>query len=80
LTLARKTYLPTKSCSAIAVAIVLAASLGLLSGCAVTAVADAAVTVTATAVKVGAAAVGAAADVAGAGVRAVTGSSDEKKK
>ena len=50
-----------------------------LSGCAVVAVADAAVTVGATAVKVGANVVGAAVDVTRAGVRAVTSSNDGKK-
>ena len=50
-----------------------------LSGCAVVAVADAAVTVGATAVKAGAAVVGTAVDVTAAGVKAVAGS-DEKKK
>lgn len=50
-----------------------------LSGCAVVAVTDAAVTVGATAVKVGANVVGATVDVARAGVRAVTGSDDRKK-
>ena len=44
-----------------------------LSGCAVVAVADAAVTVGATAVKAGAAVVGAAVDVTSAGVRVATG-------
>ncbi len=48
----------------------------LCSGCAVVAVADAAVTVVATTVKVGAAVVGTAVDVGAAGVRAVAGSSD----
>ena len=43
-----------------------------LTGCAVAAVSDAAVTVAATAVSAGATVVGAAVDVAGAGVRAVT--------
>ena len=46
------------------------------SGCAVVAVADAAVTVVATTVKVGAAVVGTTVDVGAAGVRAVVGSSD----
>jgi len=50
-----------------------------ISGCAVVAVADAAVTVVATTVKVGAAVVGTTVDVAAAGVKAVAGS-DEKKK
>ena len=49
----------------------------LCSGCAVVAVADAAVTVVATTVKVGAAVVGATVNVGAAGVRAVTGSSDD---
>lgn len=44
-----------------------------MTGCAVVAVADAAVTVGATAVKAGAAVVGAAVDVTSAGVRAATG-------
>lgn len=46
------------------------------TGCAVVAVADAAVTVVATTVKVGAAAVGAVVDVGAAGVRVATGSKD----
>jgi len=50
----------------------------LCHGCAVVAVADAAVTVVATTVKVGATVVGTTVDVAAAGVRVVTGSSDEK--
>ena len=50
-----------------------------LSGCAVVAVTDAAVTVGATAVKLGANVVGATVDVARAGVRAVTSSDDRKK-
>lgn len=50
---------------------------GLCSGCAVVAVADAAVTVVATTVKVGATVVGAAVDVTAAGVKAVAGSSDK---
>ncbi|MDD2713541.1 MAG: hypothetical protein PHU77_11550 [Simplicispira sp.] len=49
----------------------------LCSGCAVVAVADAAVTVVATTVKVGAAVVGTAVDVGAAGVRAVVGSDEE---
>ena len=49
------------------------------NGCAVVAVADAAVTVAATTVKVGAAVVGTTVDVAAAGVKAVAGSSDDKK-
>ena len=44
-----------------------------LTGCAVLAVADAAVTVGATVVKAGAAVAGAAVDVTSAGVRAATG-------
>ena len=51
----------------------------LCTGCAVVAVADAAVTVAATTVKVGAAVVGTTVDVAAAGVKAVAGSSDDKK-
>jgi hypothetical protein len=50
-----------------------------LSGCAVVAVTDAAVTVAATAVNVGANVVGAAADVARAGVRVLTSNNDQKK-
>ena len=50
-----------------------------LSGCAVVAVADAAVTVVATTVKVGATVVGTTVDVAAAGVKAVAGSSDDDK-
>ncbi len=46
----------------------------LCSGCAVVAVADAAVTVVATTVKIGAAVVGTTVDVGAAGVRVVTGS------
>jgi len=49
------------------------------NGCAVVAVADAAVTVVATTVKVGATVVETTADVAAAGVRAVAGSSDSKE-
>lgn len=49
-----------------------------LNGCAVIAVADAAVVVAATTVKVGAKVVGTTVDVASAGVKAVAGSSDEK--
>lgn len=49
----------------------------LCSGCAVVAVAGAAVTVVATTVQVGAAVVGTAVDVGAAGVRAVAGSGDE---
>jgi hypothetical protein len=48
------------------------------SGCAVVAVADAAVTVAATAVKVGATVVETTVDVAASGVRAVAGSSDKQ--
>jgi hypothetical protein len=51
--------------------------LPLLSGCAVVAVADAAVSVAATTVKVGAAVVETAVDVTAAGVRAVSGSSKD---
>ena len=49
----------------------------LCSGCAVVAVAGAAVTVVATTVKIGAAVVGATVDVGAAGVRAVTASGDD---
>lgn len=49
------------------------------TGCAVYAVADAAVTVVATGVKVGATVVGTTVDVAAAGVKAVAGGSEEKK-
>lgn len=52
----------------------------MLGGCAVVAVADAAVTVVATGVKVGATVVGTTVDVAAAGVKAVAGSDDEKEK
>ena len=52
----------------------------LCSGCAVVAVADAAVTVVATTVKVGATVVGTAVDVTAAGVKAVVGGSDEDEK
>lgn len=48
------------------------------SGCAIVAVADAAVTVVATTVKVGAAVVETTVDVATAGVKAATGSSEEE--
>jgi len=48
-----------------------------LGGCAVVAVADAAVTVVATTVKVGATVVGTAVDVAAAGVEAAVGDDDE---
>jgi len=62
-------------------AIVLAAFLAwCCSGCAVVAVADAAITVVATTVKVGAAVVGTTVDVAAAGVKAVAGSDEEKKE
>lgn len=46
------------------------------NGCAVVAVADAAVTVVATTVEVGATAVGTTVDVAAAGIKAVAGSTD----
>ncbi|HQU80345.1 MAG TPA: hypothetical protein PLU47_12875 [Azonexus sp.] len=56
-------------------------ALGLtMSGCAVVAVADAAVTVVATTVKVGATVVGTTVDVAAAGVKAGAGGSDEEGK
>lgn len=60
---------------------ILIATLVLLSvsGCAVVAVADAAVTVVATTVKVGATVVGTTVDVAAAGARAVTASDEEKE-
>ena len=61
----------------IAVSAVLIA--GLANGCAVTSVADAAVTVGATAVKVGANVVGATVEVARAGVRAATNAADQKR-
>lgn len=48
------------------------------SGCAVVAVADAAVVLASTAVKAGAVVVGTTVDVAAAGVKAATGSSDGK--
>lgn len=51
----------------------------LSGGCAVVAVTDAVVTVAATTVKVGADAVGMVADVARAGVRAMTNSTDQEK-
>lgn len=51
----------------------------LCSGCAVVAVADAAVTVAVTTVKVAATVAETTVDVAAAGVKAATGSSDEKK-
>jgi hypothetical protein len=58
------------------IACLLPASLALLgSGCAVVAVADAAVSVVTTTVKVGATVVGTTVDVAAAGVRTVSGSS-----
>jgi hypothetical protein len=60
----------------IALAVSLAA---VCSGCAVVAVADAAVTVVATTVKVGAAVVGTTVDVAAAGVKAVAGSDEAAK-
>lgn len=50
-----------------------------ISGCAVVAVTDAAVTVGATVVKLGANVVGAASDVVRGGVRVLTNSSDQKK-
>jgi uncharacterized protein YceK len=49
----------------------------LCSGCAVVAVADAAVSVVATGVKVGATVVGTTVDVAAAGVKAVAGSNEK---
>jgi hypothetical protein len=49
------------------------------SGCAVVAVADAAVTVVATTVKVGATVVETTVDVATAGVKAVAGSDEDKE-
>lgn len=52
----------------------------LCSGCAVVAVADAAVTVVATTVKVGATVVGTTVDVAAAGVKAVAGGDDKKEE
>jgi hypothetical protein len=51
----------------------------LLSGCAVVAVADAAVSVCATLVKAGASVVGAAVDVTVAGVKAITRPDDTEK-
>jgi len=48
------------------------------NGCAVVAVADAAVTVVATTVKVGATVVGATVDIAVAGVKAVAGSNEDE--
>ena len=50
----------------------------LCTGCAVTTVADAAVTVVATTVKVGATVVGTTVDVAAAGVKAVAGTAETK--
>lgn len=52
----------------------------LCSGCAVVAVADAAITVTAVAVKGAATVVGTAVDVTAAGVKAVVGKDQEEKK
>lgn len=60
-----------------AIALVMLAVLS-LSGCAVVAVADAAITVAATAVKVGATVVETTVDVTAAGVKAVAGSDDEE--
>lgn len=51
----------------------------LCGGCSVVAVADAAVSVAATTAKVGASVVGTTVDVASAGVKAVTGGSEEGK-
>ncbi|MBF0152187.1 MAG: hypothetical protein HQL64_00365 [Magnetococcales bacterium] len=51
-----------------------------LSGCAVMAVTDAAVTVASTAVGAGAKVVGTTVDVATSGVKALTRSSDDEKK
>jgi len=48
------------------------------NGCAIVAVADAAVTVVATTVKVGATVVGATVDVAAAGAKAVAGSNEDE--
>lgn len=60
--------------------IALAALFSLLStGCAVVAVADAAVTVVSTTVSVGATVVGTTVDVAAAGVKAVAGTDDEEE-
>jgi hypothetical protein len=59
---------------------IVALACALLNGCAVVAVADAAVTVAATTVKVGADVVGAVANTAAAGVKAVTKSGDDTKK
>jgi hypothetical protein len=52
----------------------------MLNGCAVVAVADAAVTVVATGVKIGATVVETTVDVAAAGVRAVASSGEEEGK
>ena len=51
----------------------------LCSGCAVVAVADAAVTVVSTTVSVGATVVGTTVDVAAAGVKSVVGSDDKEE-
>jgi hypothetical protein len=59
--------------------VLLALVAGLLNGCAVAAVADAAVVTGATVVKAGVSVVGATVDVARAGVRAVTRSDDHNK-
>jgi hypothetical protein len=61
------------------IAAMLAVSAFSISGCAVVAVTDAAVTVASTAVKVGANVVGTASDIVRGGVRAVTGNNDQKK-
>lgn len=58
--------------------VVVALLFSLVSGCAVVAVADAAVTVVATTVKVGAAVVGTTVDVAAAGVKAATSGGDSE--
>lgn len=55
------------------------ATSGLMGGCAVVAVTDAAVSVAATTVKAGASVAGATVDVARAGIRAVTPRDDAKK-
>ncbi len=60
-------------------AVLLTLVAGLLNGCAVAAVADAAVVTGATVVKVGASVVGATVDVARAGVRAVTRSDEHNR-
>jgi len=52
-------------------------TLPLVAGCAVVAVADAAVGVVATTVSVGAAAVGTTVDIAAAGVRVATGTDED---